>query len=89
MLATVIKGPGHLSTEWREAAKTGAAGIPEALQTYAGKLRTQAYAVTDYDHQALRNAGLDDEQIYELTVAAAIGAADERRAAFVRLWEES
>lgn len=89
LAATVIEGPGHLSTEWRRAAHGGAAGLPKALEVYAEKLRTRAYDVNDHDHQALRSAGLNDEQIYELTVAAALGAADARRAAFSRLWEES
>lgn len=89
LAASVIAGPGRLSTEWRRAAHSGATGLPKALEDYAEKLRTRAYAVTDQDLQALRSAGLDDEQIYELTVAAALGAADERRTAFQRVWEES
>lgn len=89
LVATVVAGPGRLSTEWREAARRGGQELPEGLRAYVNKLRTRAYAVTDQDLQQLRSAGLDDEQIYELTVAAAIGAADERRAAFQRVWEES
>ena len=41
-------------------------------------MREASYRVTDEDLAALRRAGLTEEQIYELTVAAAVGIACDR-----------
>jgi alkylhydroperoxidase family enzyme len=39
---------------------------------YLDKVRTGAYRVTDEDVQALKDAGLSEDEIFEQTVAAAI-----------------
>jgi alkylhydroperoxidase family enzyme len=44
---------------------------PEAA-AYVEKVRRHAYRVTDADVDALRAAGLGDEQIFELTIATAL-----------------
>jgi alkylhydroperoxidase family enzyme len=44
---------------------------PEAA-AYLDKVRTGAYQVTDEDVQALKDAGLSEDEIFEQTVAAAI-----------------
>ena len=46
---------------------------PEAIASYLAKVRTGAYAVTDSDVEALKAAGLTEDEIFEQTVAAAIG----------------
>ena len=46
---------------------------PEAMTDYLAKVRTGAYAITDSDVEALKAAGLSEDEIFEQTVAAAIG----------------
>jgi hypothetical protein len=43
------------------------------LGAYLDKVRTRAYAVTDADVQALLDAGVSEDTLFEQTVAAAIG----------------
>ena len=45
---------------------------PEAMSSYLTKVRERAYAVTDPDVEALKAAGLTEDEIFEQTVAAAI-----------------
>jgi alkylhydroperoxidase family enzyme len=52
---------------------TAAAAPPPAAEAYLAKVRTKAYTVTDGDVDALRAAGLSEDEIFEQTVAAAIG----------------
>ena len=42
------------------------------LEAYLAKVRAHAYEVTDADVQALKNAGVTEDEIFEQTVAAAI-----------------
>ena len=42
------------------------------LEPYLDKVRTRAYTVTDADVEALKAAGLTEDEIFEQTVAAAI-----------------
>jgi alkylhydroperoxidase family enzyme len=42
------------------------------LAAYLEKVRDRAYAVTDADVQALKDAGVSEDEIFEQTVAAAI-----------------
>ena len=44
-----------------------------ALTSYLAKVRAGAYAVTDADVEALKQAGLSEDEIFEATVGAAIG----------------
>ncbi|HVV58555.1 MAG TPA: hypothetical protein VHC45_09345 [Gaiellaceae bacterium] len=46
---------------------------PPAAEAYLAKVRAKAYTVTDADVDALREAGLSEDEIFEQTVAAAIG----------------
>jgi hypothetical protein len=52
--------------------------VGRSVDHYVGAVRGHAYRVTDEDVDRLRGAGLDDDAIFELTVAAALGAAAER-----------
>lgn len=45
--------------------------------SYVDAVRRHAYRITAGDVERLRRSGLDDDAIFELTVAAAVGAADE------------
>jgi hypothetical protein len=53
-------------------------GVPAHLHTYVDKLAKHAYKVTDEDIEALGRTHSTHE-IYEITVAAAVGAALGRR----------
>jgi len=72
----VLRGAGVTSTAQRaEAAGASGGGA------YLEKVRAHAYKITDEDVAALRKAGMDEETIFELTIAAAVGVAQRRLAA--------
>jgi hypothetical protein len=78
--AAVLDGPGVLAPSLRRAAAT-VGKLAGAAATYVELVRHTAYKVTDEHHAAMRAEGHDDDSIFELTLATAVGAADERRAA--------
>jgi alkylhydroperoxidase family enzyme len=45
------------------------------MRSYAAKVRDESYRVTDADVAKLRTAGVSEDEIFEVTVAAALGAA--------------
>jgi alkylhydroperoxidase family enzyme len=51
---------------------------PTAATDYVDTVRLHAYRVTDGQVEALRAAGLSEDEIFELTVATAVGAGLER-----------
>jgi alkylhydroperoxidase family enzyme len=51
----------------------GAIAPPEVMASYLEKVRDRAYTVTDDDIEALKAAGLTEDEIFEQTVATAIG----------------
>jgi alkylhydroperoxidase family enzyme len=67
----------------RDAAKPNRP-IPAKAAAYAAPVRRHAYRVTDAQVEALRAAELSEDDIFELTVAAAVGAGLERLAAGLR-----
>lgn len=69
----VLFEPGALPPQVRQAAAI-AGEVPEVMRTYVQKIVTSAYKVTDEDVQLLLQAGYSEEQIFELTVSAALGA---------------
>jgi alkylhydroperoxidase family enzyme len=54
---------------------------PADFDRYLDKVRRKAYAVTDDDVQALKEAGYSEDVIFEQTVSAAVAAGLERLAA--------
>ena len=56
----------------RRAAACGKA-VPQPLEAWVAKVRDRAYATTDADVDALRQAGYSEDEIFEVTVAAAVG----------------
>jgi alkylhydroperoxidase family enzyme len=64
----------------------GAGGepLPEVFAAYLDKVAAHAWKVTDEDVAALRAAGIDEDAIYEATVAAAVGASLARMEAGLR-----
>ena len=45
---------------------------PAVMAPYLEKVRSRAYTVTDADVEALKAAGLSEDEIFEQTVAAAV-----------------
>lgn len=71
-------GRGELAPAARAAA-IDADPLPDPLaQRYVEALRQHAYQITDRHLEELARAGWTDDEIFELTVAAAFGAAKRR-----------
>jgi alkylhydroperoxidase family enzyme len=62
-----------LIADLRHAAQPDRPAPPE-FDAYLDKVRNAAYRVTDADVQALKDAGYSEDEIFEQTVAAAVGA---------------
>lgn len=74
--ASVTQSPGALSPEVRAAIVTrDTPNIPPALAPFVIKVALHAYKVTDEDVAQLRREGFSEDQIFEATAAAAVGAA--------------
>lgn len=58
--------------------------MPAKAAAYAATVRRHAYKVTDAQVNALREAELTEDEIFELTVAAAAGAGLDRLDAGLR-----
>ena len=55
------------------------------MESYLAKVRERAYAITDADVQAVRDAGHSEDEIFERTVAAAVEEGRRRIAAAERV----
>jgi alkylhydroperoxidase family enzyme len=84
----VLGTPGDADPELRSAVERyaatlgGRAGetpeLPAELRAYVEKVARHAYKVVDGDLDRLREAGYTEDAIFELTLAAALGAAQAR-----------
>lgn len=77
-LAAVLDGPGHTSAALRQAVAHGEP--PMDLAGLVERIRTEPSSVTDADVDSLRSRYTED-QLFELVVAASVGAANHRRTA--------
>jgi alkylhydroperoxidase family enzyme len=84
--AALLRGPGASPAELRQACARGDA--PHDLRALVEKIDRHAYEVTDADVAALR-AKYTEDQLFEIIVAAAFGAADRRLAVGLRALEEA
>jgi alkylhydroperoxidase family enzyme len=84
--ASVLQGRGVTDPALRQAVASrasalggGAAGrepaVPPDLSALVDKIARRAYTVTDADVQAVRQAGYSEDAVFEITAAAAMGAA--------------
>jgi alkylhydroperoxidase family enzyme len=73
----------------RAAADQRLAEVPVNLRDYVAKVAQHAYKVTDEDVEALKQAGYSEDQIYEITAAAAVGAALKRLERATQVLEDS
>lgn len=74
LVDAVLTTPGQTSVELRRSALERATA-PAPLATYVSTVARHAYRVTDADVAKLRQAGHSDDSLFEITVAAAVGAA--------------
>lgn len=73
----VLDAPAHTSVERRRAAAARTESDP-LLARYLGRVHDEASSIGDAELVALKAAGHDEESLFELTVAAAVGAASHR-----------
>ena len=71
---SVLNRPAVTDPGLRPAAAAGDP-LPEPWQAYAAMVRDASYAITDTDIGRLLAAGPTEDQVFEVTVAAAVGAA--------------
>jgi alkylhydroperoxidase family enzyme len=76
--ADVLSGPGTLDREVREAAGS-CAEAPGTLGRYIGEVTRGSYERVEADMAVLRREGHSDDQLFEATVSAALGAGLLRR----------
>jgi hypothetical protein len=84
--AALLDGPGATPAALRQAVASGVP--PPELQTLVATIRSRAYTVADADIDALRSQYSED-QLFEIIVSAAFGAASERLAAAHRALEQA
>lgn len=84
LLEALLDAPGHTPSEVRRAVLArakrlagmrGGAPAPAPFGNYVDKVAQHAYKVTDEDLAALQQAGNSDDVLFEVTAAAAVGAA--------------
>jgi hypothetical protein len=73
----VLESKGATTPALRRQAADGR-DLPADLAPVIDKIRRNAYKVTDEDIAALRAGGRSDDEIFELTCAAAVGVAIHR-----------
>lgn len=73
--STVLRGPASVSPENRHLAATDPDALDGARGRYCSQVARDATRVTDADVAALRAEGLSDVEIFEYTVASAVGQA--------------
>ena len=72
----VLSGPGESEPALRQAVAENAS-VPPELQLLIAKIHAHAYQVTDDDVARLQ-AQYGDDQLFEIIVSAAVGAARQR-----------
>jgi len=84
--AAILESTGAVPADVRRAIAAGKP--PDDLAALVQKIRSRAYTVTDQDVDALKGRYTPD-QLFEIIVAAAFGAAAERLAAARRALEDA
>ena len=72
VVTRILDGEGTSSKEARRAAFANE-GVPESARALVDKVAKHAYRVTDEDVARAKAAGLEEDEIFELVVCAAIG----------------
>jgi len=84
--SALLEGSGTTSVDLRRAIARG--DPPPELVTLVQKIRARAYTVTDADLDALRGRYTDD-QLFEIILAAAFGAASDQLSAAYQALEDA
>jgi hypothetical protein len=79
----VLETPGATDRGTREAAYAGE-GLPPLLGAYVASIDVASYRITEADVAGLLAAGHSEDAVFEVTLAAAIGAAGRRLEAGLR-----
>lgn len=74
LVEAVLSTPGETPAELRRSALERATA-PGSLGPYVSNVARHAYKITDTDVAQLRHGGHSDDTLFEITVAAAVGAA--------------
>jgi hypothetical protein len=85
---TVLGGPGKTASALRRALADGGADVPDDLRALVDKIERAPWSVTDDDVAALKKARSEDE-VFEMIVATAMGAAMRRFRAATKALEET
>jgi alkylhydroperoxidase family enzyme len=89
----LLSHPGATQLELRrvllERTRSGAGPMPEVLREFVDKIAARPWTLSDEDFARLRAAGFSEDQLYELTLAAALGAGLRRFDAGLRALEEA
>jgi hypothetical protein len=88
VVTRVLEGDGRASRAERRAAFKNA-GLVEPLRTLIDKVAMQPTRVTDEDVAAVLASGASEDQLFELVVCAAIGAATRQYEAALHTLEEA
>lgn len=88
LTAAILHGAGQLDAVRRREAFHGSASDPE-LAAFVAKVARHAYTVRDEDITRLRRAGFSEDQIFEATICAAVGAGLSLLDAGLRALEEA
>src|SRR5262245_11043764 len=80
--ASVLGAPGVTDQAAREAVFRGEV-TEQPYSGYVAKVRESSYRVTTSDFTAMAEAGVTEDAVFEVTLAAALGAAYRRLAAGV------
>jgi len=89
----LLTQPGETTSSLRreilERNRFGSGSVPEDIQPLVDKIAHQPWSVNDQDFDRLRAAGHSDGQLYDITLAAALGAALRRFDAGLRAIDEA
>jgi alkylhydroperoxidase family enzyme len=77
LLRAMLESPAETDPATRAAAYRSDR-LPPPLRLYVAKVHGEAYRITEEDVQALLSAGYSEDAVFEITVAAALGAAMRR-----------
>lgn len=92
-IAALFSQPGDTELSLRRAVlertRSGEGQVPEALRDYVNKIADRPWTLSDEDFARLRASGYSDDQIYELTLAASLGAGLQRFDAGLRALDEA
>lgn len=75
VIERAVEGKGEASREARRAAFANSGVTPEPVRALIEKVARQAWKISDEDVASAKAAGLAEDQIFELVVCAALGAA--------------